>query len=42
VPEASPIRRLEDLEGKRVATEMVNFTRRNFAQRKIKEEVEFS
>ncbi len=42
VPEASPIRRLEDLEGKRVATEMVNFTRRIFAQRKIKVEVEFS
>jgi ATP phosphoribosyltransferase len=42
VPEASPIRRLEDLEGKRVATEMVNFTRRTFAERKIKVEVEFS
>lgn len=42
VPEASPIRRMEDLEGKRVATEMVNFTRRIFAQRKVKVEVEFS
>jgi ATP phosphoribosyltransferase len=42
VPEASPIRRLEDLDGKRVATEMVNFTRRIFAERKIKVEVEFS
>ncbi|HZY59679.1 MAG TPA: ATP phosphoribosyltransferase [Candidatus Binataceae bacterium] len=42
VPEASPVRRLEDLEGKRVATEMVNFTRRTFAERKIKVEVEFS
>jgi ATP phosphoribosyltransferase len=42
VPEASPIRRLEDLEGKRVATEMVNFTRRVFSERKVKVEVEFS
>jgi ATP phosphoribosyltransferase len=42
VPETSPIRRLEDLEGKRVATEMVNFTRRLFAQRKVNVEVEFS
>ncbi len=42
VPEASPIRRMEDLEGKRVATEMVNFTRRAFAQRKVNVEVEFS
>ncbi len=42
VPEASPIRRLEDLEGKRVATEMVNFTRRVFNERKVKVEVEFS
>lgn len=42
VPERSPVRRLEDLEGKRVATEMVNFTRRAFAQRKVNVEVEFS
>ena len=42
VPEASPVRRLEDLNGKRVATEMVNFTRRVFTERKIKVEVEFS
>ncbi len=42
VPEDSPVRRLEDLDGKRVATEMVNFTRRIFAERKIKVEVEFS
>jgi ATP phosphoribosyltransferase len=42
VPEASPVRRLEDLDGKRVATEMVNFTRRIFAERKIKVDVEFS
>jgi len=42
VPEDSPVRRLEDLDGKRVATEMVNFTRRVFAERKIKVDVEFS
>src|ERR1700687_2818698 len=42
VPDGSPVRRLEDLEGKRVATEMVAFTRRIFAERKIKVDVEFS
>jgi len=42
VPEGSPIKRLEDLEGKRVATEMTNFTRRVFAERKVNVEVEFS
>jgi ATP phosphoribosyltransferase len=42
VPEKSPIQRLEDLAGKRVATEMVEFTRRTFAQRKVKVDVEFS
>ena len=42
VPEKSAVRRLEDLEGKRVATEMVAFTRRVFAQRKINVDVEFS
>jgi len=42
VPENSPVRRLEDLSGKRVATEMVEFTRRIFTQRKIKVDVEFS
>src|SRR5215469_3627862 len=42
VPERSPVRRLEDLDGKRVATEMVAFTRRIFAERKVKVEVEFS
>src|SRR5271170_7290309 len=30
VPERSPVQRLEDLQGKRVATEMVAFTRRIF------------
>jgi len=42
VPERSPVQRLEDLQGKRVATEMVAFTRRIFAERKVKVEVEFS
>lgn len=42
VPERSPVQRLEDLRGKRVATEMVAFTRRVFEQRKTPVEVEFS
>jgi ATP phosphoribosyltransferase len=42
VPDRSPIRRLEDLDGKRVATELVEFSRRLFAERKVKVEVEFS
>ncbi len=42
VRETSPVKRLEDLEGKRIATEMVDFARRIFAQRKVNVEVEFS
>ncbi len=42
VPENSPVKRLEDLAGKRVATEMVSFTRRVFAERGVKVDVEFS
>lgn len=42
VPERSPVQRLEDLDGKRVATEMVVFTRRVFAARGINVDVEFS
>lgn len=42
VPQDSPVQRLEDLAGKRLATEMVNFARRTFASRKIKVDVEFS
>jgi ATP phosphoribosyltransferase len=42
VTEDSPIRRLEDLEGKKIFTELVNFTRKYFAERKIKVDVEFS
>jgi ATP phosphoribosyltransferase len=42
VLEDSPIKKLEDLEGKRISTELVNFTKRYFAQRNINVEVEFS
>jgi ATP phosphoribosyltransferase len=42
VPEDSPIRRPEDLEGKRIATEGVAITRRYLAERGINAEVEFS
>jgi ATP phosphoribosyltransferase len=42
VTEDSPIRRLEDLEGKKIFTELVNFTRKYFAERKINVDVEFS
>ena len=42
VAEDSPIRGLKDLEGKKIFTELVDFTRRYFADRKIKVDVEFS
>lgn len=42
VPQDSPVKRLEDLKGRRIATEMVNFTRRCFAERNIPVEIEFS
>jgi len=42
VAEDSPIRQLKDLEGKKIFTEMVNFTRRYFAERNIQVDVEFS
>jgi ATP phosphoribosyltransferase len=42
VTEDSPIQRLEDLEGKKVATELVSFTKGYFAQRGINVKVEFS
>ena len=42
VPYESPIRRLEDLAGKKIATEMINFTERYFKERKIDVKVEFS
>jgi len=42
VAEDSPIRTLKDLEGKKIFTELVNFTKRYFAERKVKVDVEFS
>jgi ATP phosphoribosyltransferase len=42
VREDSPIRSIEDMEGKRVSTELVNFTKRYFAERNIRVHVEFS
>jgi ATP phosphoribosyltransferase len=42
VPDDSPIKRIEDLKGKRVSTELVNFTKKYFAERKVPVEVEFS
>jgi len=42
VAKDSPASRLEDLAGKKVATELVNFTRAYFAQRGVDVEVEFS
>ena len=42
VPYDSDIEDVEDLEGKRIATELVNYTQKYFAQRNIKVSVEFS
>ena len=42
VPENSPIKTLEDLHGKKIATELVQFTRRYLAEKNIDCEVEFS
>jgi len=42
VPHDSAIHTLEDLQGKRIATELVQYTRRYFAERTIKVDVEFS
>jgi ATP phosphoribosyltransferase len=42
VPHDSPLTKLEDLKGKRIATEMVRFTKRYFADRNIPVHVEFS
>jgi ATP phosphoribosyltransferase len=42
VPADSKIERLEDLQGKKIATELVNFTRRFFEQRNIDVRVAFS
>ena len=42
VTEDSPIRQLKDLEGKKIFTELVNFTKQYFAKREIRVDVEFS
>lgn len=42
VPYDSKISRLEDLAGKKIATELVEFTRRYFAERQIDVAIEFS
>jgi ATP phosphoribosyltransferase len=42
VAEDSPIGQLKDLEGKKIFTELVNFTKRYFAERNINVQVEFS
>ena len=42
VPEASEIKTVEDLQGKRVATEVVNLTRRFLEDKGVEAEVEFS
>jgi ATP phosphoribosyltransferase len=42
VPEDSPIRSVKDLEGKVIATELVNFTERYLAQHGVTAKVEFS
>ena len=42
VPQDSSITKIEDLKGKRISSEMVNFTKRYFAEKKIAVEVEFS
>jgi len=42
VPNDSKIKSLEDLQGKRIATELLSYTKRYFAKRKIKADIEFS
>ncbi len=42
VPQDSPIQSVRDLEGKRIATEAVNLTRRYLEQNGVRAEVEFS
>ena len=42
VPESSPIESVKDLEGKRVATEVVNLTKKYLREQGVKAEVEFS
>lgn len=42
VPEESPVQKVEDLAGKIIATELVNTTKKYFAEKKIPVTVEFS
>ena len=42
VPENSPVKSVKDLEGKRIATEVVSITKRYLKQHGVKAEVEFS
>jgi ATP phosphoribosyltransferase len=42
VPEASPVQTVKDLEGKRIATEVVNITRQYLKDNGVKADVEFS
>lgn len=42
VPQDSGMKSIKDLEGKRIATELVNVTREYFKENKVKAEVEFS
>ncbi len=42
VPYDSPIQKLEDLKGKKIATELVSFTKKYFAERQIDVSIEFS
>ena len=42
VPENSPVKSVKDLEGKRIATELVSQTKKYLRENKVKAEVEFS
>ena len=42
VPEDSPIKSVKDLQGKKIATELVGFTREYLKKHKVKADVEFS
>lgn len=42
VPEDSPIKSAKDLQGKKIATEVVNITKKYLAKHKVKADVEFS
>ncbi len=42
VPMDSPVRTEEDLEGKKISTELVNFTKRHFSSKGVNVNVEFS